>query len=367
MSSKLDIVIPSKDRALQLHLLLESLNSFVKGIASLVITWQGSTEEFQKAYLLLKKRVEQDSTFAHLRSNTEKIIFLQRDNLKDVYTAYQNLSEAAFVLPLVDDDIFLKAFDFQNNEAIKQFVNSYEIIACNLRVGLNLSSQVPRTFDTGLSKNGIKGHASSIDSYGVPRLDYPLYSHNANKVKVESYKYCQWDILFNQNIPHWSLVASVTGQVYEKSYWLRLLDRYGKDNFLKIEAKGQANYIEEALGNWKYLYKSIKKIDDVVYILFFKRSKIYRTHVLADKFLKYFSLRNLSKHQKQKLVSPFISILYNISLGFSNHRENVNKGNIEGLNKVYLSGNIIDMEDLKSYSISFPTAIIEKYEYKKYI
>jgi hypothetical protein len=367
--NKIDIIIPSKDRALQLHLLLESMNKFTKGIEYLVITWQGSNDKFKEAYILLEQRVKNDINFDALRKRTQKIIFIERNGLSEVYDAYQKLSEAKYVMPLVDDDVFLEYCDFNENEAIQYFFNSDDVHACALRLGNNLSSQVSITFDTGKSKNNINGHASSVDSSGKPRFIYPLYTHFVNK--KNDYKYCLWYWTFNQNIPHWSLTSSVTGYIYDKKDWFLLLNNFGKDNFLKIEAKGQKYYINKYLGNWKFLYEIFKKIDYVIYRIFLKKS-IYQTDFIATLFLKVFSIKDIKDKKvvvngvKTLLLSPKQSIIYNINLGFSNHRKEVGSGNIETLNLKYLNNFIIDIDDFNQYKIIFPWNIIKEFKFSNY-
>ena len=77
-SECVDIVIPSKDRAIQLHLLLESMSRHLKGMGRITITWQVENLELRKGYELLKSRIEESDKFLDLRNNSKSIIWVER-------------------------------------------------------------------------------------------------------------------------------------------------------------------------------------------------------------------------------------------------------------------------------------------------
>ena len=151
-SQYVDVLIPSKDRAMQLHLLLESMSRNLSNIGDITISWTAKNQLHLDSYLLLQKRVAKDETFSRLRSICSNIKWVQRSDMSDYFHVLHNTGPSDYILHLCDDDVFIREFDLRNNEAIEYFFNNSDCIFCSLRLGDNLSHQLCST-DSSLNNS----------------------------------------------------------------------------------------------------------------------------------------------------------------------------------------------------------------------
>ncbi len=116
----INAIIFSFDRAMQLHLLLESINKNAKGIFNINVLYRCSNEEFKKSYDLLKSRFSE-------------INWVEETNFKEqtLKMMETNLELTCFG---VDDDVFFREL---NEGDIIECMKNEDTICFTPRQGLN--------------------------------------------------------------------------------------------------------------------------------------------------------------------------------------------------------------------------------------
>lgn len=366
-----DILIPTKDRAMQLHLLLESMGRHLKNMGRITITWQGSNGEFVKGYELLKQRVNEDSAFALLRKNSKEIMFRQRTSLAEVYEAAMDSGDSNYIMPLVDDDVFIGEYDLVNHPASCYFFENKDVFSCSLRLGDNLSEQLSSTTGDGVVSRTPAGHATSLLSTGKPRFVIPEYNHLLSSGNDRSkFDFLVWAWPENLNVPHWSCVLSTTGHIYRKKMYNDMYCKFGKNNFLNIEGEG-LNYLIKMFLSISSIALGLIWIADKISMRIQKTNGMYEQEVFLILLLKYLYRKRLHRHREISIpylmVCPLHSAVCNLDIKASHNRKNVpNNYLIESYNCSYLEGYIIAYEMIPTYKIVFPYHIFNGFEMRKY-
>jgi len=376
---KVDIVIPSKDRSMQLHLLLESMNKYIKGMGRITITYQSSSNNFRKGYELLKKRVLTDVSFSNLRENSDSIVFRSRKSLPEAYDAFMDSGDSDYIMPLIDDEVFIRDYNLINDAASKYFFANDEVLACAIRLGDNLSDQLSWTLDDGVFYDNPRGHANSLLSNGKPRFISPILGHEISESIMLNYKkqeYLLWEWPANLNVPHWSCIFSTTAHLYRKSLYLKMYEMFGRDSFMEIEYKG-FEYLKK-----QYLKKVEKKsISSVIYyFLFFEKYfNRFEEKIIGERFgftkygifeillFKILCRGNLLsvKNIPHLMVSPRKSVSVNVDYDSSHFRPGDKKIGAT-LNSYYLSGKIFRLDEISSMDYFFPKQYLMERSYREY-
>jgi len=158
-----DLIIYTKDRPMQLHLLLESLQQYVTGIGKTVITMQFSAPEYEQGYRLLQERLERDEAFAVLRQKTV-FAFHKRDSLEESIEALSLLGDSEYIVPLSDDAVFYRNYDLVNAEASQYFFTHPNVLSCSIRLGKNINPTVPELHKKALFERPQPGFAIETDN-----------------------------------------------------------------------------------------------------------------------------------------------------------------------------------------------------------
>lgn len=365
-----DILIPTKDRAMQLHLLLESMGRYLKNIGRITISWQGSSEEYIKGYALLRQRVYKDETFTSLRKNSKEIVFRQRSSLHEVYEAAMDSGDSDYILPLIDDDVFIQDYDLVNHPASRYFYENDKILSCSVRLGDNLNDQVSSTTGDGVEYNKPSGHAVSLLSTGKPRFIVPRYYHLLTSNNGNTAEYLMWAWPENMNVPHWSSVLSTTGQIYRKKMYNELYNKFGKDNFLNIEGEGLRYLIKQFLMVSSVTFGFLRILDKLLLIIQEKKG-IYGQELLLILLAKYLYRKRMYQNEDMPvpylMVCPRHSVICNIDNNTS-HNRGKNITIMEDYNCSYLDGYVISYEKIPIDKIVFPlhVYVIEEYGMRKY-
>lgn len=358
-----DILIPTKDRAMQLHLLLESMGRHLKNMGRITITWQGSNGEFVKGYELLKQRVNEDSAFALLRKNSKEIIFRQRTSLAEVYEAAMDSGDSNYIMPLVDDDVFIGEYDLVNAPPSRYFFNHTEVLACAIRLGDNLSDQVSHSLADGVLDEKSLGHGTTLLSIGKPRFLYPKLGHTLSNAILEEYKsaeYLLWSWAANLNASHWSCALSTTGHIYRKSFYLDYYQRFGKENFLNIEGKGLNHLIQKAI-NGNHLLKTANCLD-WLQDKFLTKKCFHGEDLFLILLLKHLERsEQLNPAIPYLMVAPRVSVVVNLDVRTS-HNRNIGINLIKDWNTQYLHNTlIIDSTPLNGLKVFFPFQVFTEF------
>lgn len=368
-----DILIPSKDRAMQLHLLLESMGRHLTGMGRIYITWQGSNEKYRDAYELLEKRVLRDLSFEGLRNKSKEIIFRSRNKLREVYDAAIDSGDSEFILPLVDEDVFFSDYDLVNDQASKVFFEnrSNSFISCSIRLGDNLSDQVSISLVDGIVSENITGHATSLLSTGKPRFVYPQFGHQmfaTDEDKNVNGKYLIWAWVDNLNVPHWNIPWSTTGNIYKKTEYLGYIESFGRENFLAIEGIVGQQKLREFLKLPGFLFLVLKILDKLQSKIL-RWSGFYEQDVFQILLSKYIYMKRYKKKRMVDLpiymVAPKKSVVVNLDAGSSHNRE-FGYSVFEHFNNNYLDGFVIFFSEIPFNNVKFPTHTYKGFKLVRY-
>lgn len=369
-----DILIPSKDRAMQLHLLLESMGRYLKNMGRITIAWQGSNDDFIVGYELLKNRVMHDSAFITLRKNSKEIIFNKRNSLREVYDSAIESGNSDYIMPLIDDDVFFTDHDLVNNQASQYFFDNSSVLSCSIRVGDNLSDQLSSSFADGLILDKPVGHATSLISSGKPRYNQPVYSHELdtgdNADNSRNLGFLMWAWPDNMNVPHWNTIWSTTSHIYRKAQYLEHFRTIGRENFLLIEKHGQTRQLKEFIGLHSILFDMLSFIDKLQAKLL-KIFGLYEQNVLQILLSKVLYRKRLQQNRgfvkPVYMVAPENSVVVNLDAGVSHHREGGFGHNLVQLfNQEYLAGKIISHADIPFHNVKFATHVFNKFRFIYY-
>ena len=225
MKNYVDIFIPTKDRAMQLHLLFNGINNHLSSIGQITVSFQASNDEFRSAYKLLEKRLTNDDCFKKIRNNSQLIVFKERNSIEKVYDHFQESGESDFILQLLDDEVIVGNYDLYQDEASQEFFKHENIVACCLRLGDNISEQNSWSKDDGILIDRPIGHASSLFSFGKPNYLIPKIGHKISHEIAKNYGkegFLKWAWPLNINTVHWSQPCSLTGYIYRRNFLLNL-------------------------------------------------------------------------------------------------------------------------------------------------
>ena len=199
-----DILIYSKDRALQLDLLLRSIKKNFKNANKVVVLHKWSNNDFEAAYnklftnALVYKKYELD------------IIPLYETNFKeDLKDILTHLSTPNF-LGLCDDDVFIKKCDI--SEALHELENE-QVNAISLKSGYNITHHYPNIV--------------------VP---FPQ-----NFIQV--LPFLKWNWKTQPRPTDWGYPTCINSYIYNVKYYLSLLEKIEVNHPTVLEA--QCNTIRE--------------------------------------------------------------------------------------------------------------------------
>ena len=368
--NKVDIVIPSKDRPIQLHLLLESMNKYLRGIGRITITCQSTTDDFQQGYDLLKKRVLKNTTFNDLRNNSNEIVFRKRNSLREVYKAFMDSGDSDYIMVLIDDDVFIRDYDLTNDSASKYLFQHKEVLACSIRLGDNLSDQVFYTTDDGIFTDVPRGHANSLLLSGKPRFISPKLGYETSKLIANSYyeqDYLLWEWPSNLNVPHWSCIFSTTSHIYRKSIYLEMIKKFGRENFQVIEGKGFKYYKCILFKKYSILINIVKALDKFQMAISGKYFNFGSYEVFEVLLYKLLQRKNswINETVPYLMVAPRKSVVAIMDYKTS-HNRNIDIDKTNTLNSFYLSGKIINLNDISYDMIFSPWQIYKDRKFVNY-
>lgn len=201
----LSIIIFSKDRPMQLDGLLRSIFENIEGNYQLIIQWNSTSKEYDKAY-------------NEIFENYSKII-------------YKTIKEKQFKSDLIDtiEETEFSRLMFLVDDIL--FVNKFNISWLNT---INLKKVVPSI----RLWSGINYTQPSNSNSPAPEI---------SKFSIKPWRYFSWI----ESNGYWSMPLSIDGNIFDKNEIIFLLN--------KVEFKAP-NSLEKALGPYRFIYKRRKGI-----------------------------------------------------------------------------------------------------------
>ncbi len=194
LCNKVDLIIFSFDRPLQLYSLLESTKKYVKNINNIELIYRTSSEKYEQAYRDIAKE------FSDVRFK-KQIVGESVNNFRELTLEAISSSQGDYVVFLVDDIIVKDYTDF--NECV-YYLEKTKAYAFYLKMGSHLTQCYSHKPNNQLSEQDQVGWGYSSDySQPVPqhdRVDKDIYS---------------WD--FSDGIHDWNYPNSVDMVLYRKS------------------------------------------------------------------------------------------------------------------------------------------------------
>ena len=369
MKNYVDIFIPTKDRAMQLHLLFDGINNHLNSIGKITVSFQASNDEYKNAYKLLEKRLHHDEHFKNIRNNSQSIIFKERDSIEKVYNHFQDSGDSDFILQLLDDEVIVGKYDLFAENASQEFFKNENIVSCSLRLGDNISEQNSWSKDDGVVNEIPEGHISALFSYGKPNYVVPSISHEISHEISQNYgneDFIKWLWPLNMNASHWNQICCLTGHIYRRKFLLNLYEKFGKSFFMDIEGQGSKMLQRDLFKNIKYLLPILDILDFFQMKLLKWIAGIYEQPVLLITFYKiFFHTRLRNKEIPTYMISPIKSVSVNCEMGSSFFRGH-NLDQTHELNSLYLDKKVMCINDIESIKFFFPWTILKERKFIDY-
>jgi hypothetical protein len=328
---KVDILIPSKDRPAQLHQLLSLISKNVNGIGQITITIQASNIDYKRGYEILNDRLLKDDHFKLLR-NKSKITILYRDELSKISEALDHLGNSELLLVLSDDELFFGSIDFENNFAVKKFIDDSNILACSIRLGKNITPILPYTH-----KYFTRAQPSFIE---------------------QSPEHLIWTWPDNLDTYHWACIFSTSGHIYRKNEYLKMFRLFGNENFLLIEGNAVKRFVKESLFISNNLLSFVQFLDHIIEKVLRSLTKINPQPVIFNLFIKYlYRLKVFEKKSTQfKMISLGQSVTAAIDINTSQVWRDDSPHFIsnDAINQKYLHGYVFSNDVINSIEFDEP-------------
>ncbi len=328
---KVDILIPSKDRPAQLHQLLSLIGDNVEGIGQITITIQASNSEYIEGYKILQQRLKKDENFELLRKKS-KIVILYRDSLSEIINALDHLGSSKLLLVLTDDEIFFGRINFNDNLAVKKFLYSPNILSCSIRLGKNITPEVPES--------------------------HKFYIKPQPKFIEQSDNYLIWSCPDNLDTYHWACMFSTTGHIYRKNEYLEWFNAFGKENFLKIEGSALKYSVNKFFTVHAYLLNIVESIDFLMERTLKVFVNINYQPIVFNTFIKYIYKAKI--FEKKNATLKMISLPQSVTATLDINTSQKWRGNIPNsigndvINRQYLNGYIISNKIISNLSFDEP-------------
>jgi hypothetical protein len=191
--NKVDCLIYSKDRALQLDLLLRSIEKHFKNIGKIAILYKYSNDNFKKGYdKVLNNNEYKLNIFSCLETNFKV-------DLVDLLLSFTTEN----FLGLCDDDVFIEPCDI--TETIHHLQHK-DINAISLKSGLNITHHYP---------------------------DIPV----AHPTFIEMKPFLKWDWTKQPSHVDWGYPTCINSYIFNIGYYLSLLDKIEVNHPTVLEAK----------------------------------------------------------------------------------------------------------------------------------
>jgi hypothetical protein len=165
-SYQADILIFSYDRPMQLHALLESQKTWVKGSGSIHVLYLTSSSAYEKGYQLVK------DTFSEVHFHREE---KNKKHFKKQVLDIVESSPSPFILFAVDDDIVTGSIDIEDAAKALETQNAYAFL---FRLGKNIALPEKLPYHSLVGKDKIAWvlqNGKRHWRYGH-NLDYTLYN-----------------------------------------------------------------------------------------------------------------------------------------------------------------------------------------------
>ena len=185
----INALIPSKDRACQLRLLLESIKQNADGIFTKIhILYTASNDEYEAGYI----KLQEEEILDNIEWQKEK------DFTKDFIGAINDYS-SDYICGIVDDCVFYKKLP-SGVELIEQEFKD-DVFCFSFRMGLN----------------------TTVQNYLQPERRYQLKDANVDKHFVK-WNWKEWDSILNYGYP-----ISLDGHIYRGKELATLTTKYKFD------------------------------------------------------------------------------------------------------------------------------------------
>ena len=324
-------MIPSKDRPAQLHQLLSLIGDNADGIGKITITIQASNSKYMEGYKILQERLKKDDCFKLLRKKSN-ISISYRGSISEIFNALDNLGSSKLLLVLTDDEIFFGKINFETNLAVKFFLDNPDILSCSIRLGKNITPEVPKT--------------------------HKYFTRSQPRFIKESDNYLMWSWPDNLDTYHWACIFSTTGNIYRKNEYLEWFNIFGKENFLKIEGSALKYSVNKFFMVHTYLLNIMKGVDFLMERIFKIFTNVNYQPIIFNTFVKYIYKCKIfaKKDASLKMISLSQSITAAIDINTSQKWRGKKSNFIDNklINKRYLDGYIISKNIFLSMEYNEP-------------
>ncbi len=130
-------IIPSKDRACQLDLLLRSIKEFWTdwGDQTIIVLWRASAPEYE-------------ATFKTLRNEHPEFIYIEEEEFRPDCQKLATTGDEGYLQFMVDDDVLVRPFSLEDDE-FKHFAEDPNITTLSLRMNPRMDYCFTENVKTG--------------------------------------------------------------------------------------------------------------------------------------------------------------------------------------------------------------------------
>ncbi len=208
-------IVFSKDRACQLHLLLESIKRNCPDLFHIRIMWTASNEKFDKGYQKLLNEGQNLPTFLHTPQGD---VDSETHSFKKLCQHMVKTSNPLLTF-FCDDDIIYRTVDVTEDEVAGAFENCPQLSTISLRLGKNTGYQY-------LSSDG-------TNQCPPPQQIYELD------------KFLLWDHRTLPSHTNFGYPLSVEGHIFKKEFMESIME---KDNFDFYDPNSLEHLMQQFLG-----------------------------------------------------------------------------------------------------------------------
>lgn len=199
-------IVYSKDRAMQLDLLLHSYDKYFKNKGAMVVIFNYSNEEFKKGYTKITEKWGDQYNLLLLDENAPTVSGVKWTfkQLLIYSLTYLQANKLPYFLGLCDDDVFIKECDISDEMLYE--LESEEVNAISLKSGLNITHHYPNIV--------------------VPQPQ--------NFIQTEPY--LKWNWKTQPRPTDWGYPTCINSYVYNIDYYLSLLQKIEFNHPTVLEA-----------------------------------------------------------------------------------------------------------------------------------
>lgn len=283
---KIDVFIPTFNRAIMLELLLYSIHLNLKCYNHIYVFYEVSDDYFLQGYD--KCKIKYEKIF------NDKISFIKKKSLGHTSELFNKYIKNDLLI-LTDDCMLINEFNLIESPSSKVFFKDKKILSNSLRYSIDMNDQSPSNErSTGLFKNDKTNVNNQIFNFAKPQFINFNYTDHVNEDHNNiTPDYGIWNIFDSLNSTSASSFLNPSLQIFRKEDFLRWIKNFSSEkSFLNITSALNKEYYLKIFGN-KFLYFLLNVLDKAYHSICKMKNNqnIRASHIFKNFFSSYLSKR----------------------------------------------------------------------------